>query len=317
MAALGAPFHEKQDGGSSLNGLGWDWESFPDAPSVMICTQDKFDTYCTFLAAWAVAKFLSLQDIERAAGVMLFISAGFSIGKPDVAALYLLKYRGKRLQAKNGDCPSRVLIPIDSEPRARSALSFWAEFFPQWNRRGEVFLDFGPSASYECLGRCDASTDWGCGGFFWTGGVLLGFRHEWSDAEREAAFVVVTESTGVFELFGAVYWFAYFDHRCLSKRVQLELDNKSAVSALESGWSNSARMGEAVRFIRGRCFTLNIHLRTRHIRGVVFNRIADHLSHNRVPDAVWAARDELGQDLVMLDVPAVSPATLSFPATPL
>jgi hypothetical protein len=308
MASVGASFHEKQDSGNALNALGWDWESFPNAPSVMICTEDKFLTYCSFLKTWAAAKMISLQDAERAAGIMLFISAGFSIGRPDVAAVHLLKFRAKALRKCRRTCPSTILVPIDLEPKARSALSFWAEFFPKWNRRCEVYLDFGPTVSWQKLGRCDASTDWGCGGFYLDDRVLLGFAHKWSQNERDLAFVKECESTGVFEVLGPVHWFSFFDQFCGSMRVQLELDSTAAVTSLEAGWSKTSPMQALVRLVRERCFVNAIHLRSRHIKGAIFNKIADHLSHNRISGAQCCAREELGIELVMQREPVYCPA---------
>ena len=68
--------------------------------------------------------------------------------------------------------------PLSAE--TKEALIFWARFFPRWSKRCEVFLDFGPCASWEVLGRVDASTDWGCGGFLWLRGAeeLFFFSHE-------------------------------------------------------------------------------------------------------------------------------------------
>jgi hypothetical protein len=275
---------------------------------MMICTEDKFLLYCSFLKAWNAAKMISLQDAERAAGIMLFISAGFSIGRPDVAAVHRLKFRAKELRKSTRTCPSTILVPIDLEPRARSALSFWAEFFPKWNRRCEVFLDFGPTAAWQKLGRCDASTEWGCGGFFLDDEVLLGFAHKWSQNERDLALVTERESTGVFEVLGPVHWLSFFDHFCGSKRVQLELDSTSAVTSLEAGWSKTTPMHALVRLVRERCFMNSIHLRSRHIKGAIFNKIADHLSHNRVLGAQCCAREELGRELVMREQPVYFPA---------
>ncbi len=46
---------------------------------------------------------------------------------------------------------------------------------------------FGPTASWQQLGRIDASTKWGCGGFIFDGSSMYGFMHRWDERERRLA----------------------------------------------------------------------------------------------------------------------------------
>ena len=135
---MGCSFHEVQDSGNQLNSTGWDWASCPNADSVMLCTEDKFSVYSAYLLVWARADGLIFRDIDKAIGILLFISAGFTIGKSDVAALAPMRRRGKIARRKFAGPPDEVFVPYD--PRAKASMSFWATHFPQWNRRCTVFL---------------------------------------------------------------------------------------------------------------------------------------------------------------------------------
>ena len=69
----------------------------------------------------------------------------------------------------------------------------------------------------------------------------------------------------------------------------VEMDNRESARAIEAGFSSCPRIMPSIRSIRMLCARSNICLRVRHILGVPFNTIADHLSHNRVLQAVEEA----------------------------
>jgi hypothetical protein len=155
------------------------------------------------------------------------------------------------------------------------------------------------------LGRCDASTEHGCGGFWLSsstevnpGPRLRGFSYAWSEEDRNYAFVAVRESTGVFEIMGAGKWFDEFAHRCSNSRLQFEMDNREAAKALEAGYSKTPKIMQEINRIRSMCVRLRINLRVHHILAE-FNSIGDLLSHDRINEAQCQAMEEFGVEMVL------------------
>ena len=178
-----------------------------------------------------------------------------------------------------------------------------------WPGECPMVQNFSPTAQWQQMGRIDASTDWGCGGFIYDGTTLHGFMHRWDAAERELAACRVRESTGVFEVLGAVYWLQLFGARCRAQRVQLEMDSDAGVQALTKAFSDRPAMLDCVAAARLLCADNFLCVRWRHVKGDVYNAIADHLSHGRWTAAVRTAKDELGLALTRAVGP-LSPPTL-------
>jgi hypothetical protein len=187
LKALGVPLHELQSNVTLLKGLGWMWDL---QRMRMICPLDKFTILCKELVRWASANSLSLLDIERACGVLLWLSAGFQIGRGEIAFLYAIRKAGKALHLRKGNRCSKRSIICPLSAGAREALRFWAVFFPVWDRECPIVQGFGPSASWQWRGQVDASTDWGCGGVIFSpdsSAPIMAFCHKWSEDERESA----------------------------------------------------------------------------------------------------------------------------------
>jgi hypothetical protein len=240
---------------------------------------------------------MNLQEVQMAAGFMQWLAVGFSIGKADVASLICFRTALERIQRARGGPSSS--IRGKAPPAVVASIAFWVVEFASWNRICPIVASFSPACSWEVLGRNDASTDWGCGGFFLHGDVLLAYARPWCDAERQRAFVTVRESTGVFELMGACHWIAIFGSRCAGRRLQLELDSASSVTGLESAYSNRPEALLLIQQFRRSCALHRVTLRVRHITDP-FNSIADHLSHGRIVAAACLALRELGLRLVMV-----------------
>jgi hypothetical protein len=100
------------------------------------------------------------------------------------------------------------------------------------------------------------------------------------------------ESTGVLEVHGAKILFERFARRCEGLRLELDLDNESTVWAISAGYSPVVAMMDAIKVIRALCVEFSITLRVRHILGARFNRIADALSKNNIPQARCEAQDQ-------------------------
>lgn len=299
--SLGIKFHEVQ-GPDYIEGLGWGWDL---KAMEMVCSPDKLDVILEWLHRWSTATNVSLFEVRRLVGLMNWVVAGFPVGKADVAPLVHMRTKGDRI-AKNHPRLKVEDIKLPFSARAKESVSFWLSTLSRWNGRCPIALDFGPVATWQKLGRVDASTDWGCGGFLVDGEEVLAFVHPWTPEERSAAFVKERMSTGALELLGAKYWFAYFGRRCADSRVQLEMDNRSATDGIQSGYSDKPFLLDSIRSVRVVCAELRINLRVCHILGVLFNQIADALSHNQVGVASDYAWTEFQRRLVLLPSSAMS-----------
>ena len=144
---------------------------------------------------------------------------------------------------------------------SRAALQFWATALPKWNRECPIVAGFTPVNSWEVLGRDDASTDWGCGGFIVLPRAvtpyLLYFTHEWSPEERCVAMRCERESTGLLELMGATRWLECFAPWCSRRRVQLEGDNPGlAGGVLPIALTPECRWGCVCSIVSPRAFVM-------------------------------------------------------------
>jgi hypothetical protein len=293
---VGLQLHERQ-GPFSFNGLGWDWDL---KAMTMVCPEVKRATFMRYLRQWADRPSplsMSLQEVQMAAGFMQWLSVGFSIGKADVASFICFRTALERIQRSRGGPSSS--IRGKAPPQVVASVAFWADSFASWDRTCPIVAGFSPACSFEVLGRNDASTEWGYGGFYLFGDVLLGYARPWTAAERQRAFVTIRESTGVFELMGACHWIATFGGHCTGRRLQLELDSASSVLGLESAYSRRPEALILIQQFRRSCASHRITLRVRHITDP-FNSIADHLSHGRIGAAACLALRELGLRLVMV-----------------
>jgi hypothetical protein len=138
---------------------------------------------------------------------------------------------------------SAPLIATLSLPaRERPLHAFWHKAFPVWDQSLPVFLAFGPVASWEFLGRFDASTEeFGCGGILWVPGApeLLAFSRKWSAEDKRFGFRQKVVSSGVMEALAALWWMRVFARYCDGKRVLLEGDSTCAVQAIRKAYSPS------------------------------------------------------------------------------
>lgn len=296
LFSVGLDLHEVQSG-TSIKGLGWRWDL---REMRMECLPDKFAVFSDLLREWSSRSPLrmSLPEVRAAVGFMVWLSAAFHAGVAGVAALVGTRTRlddVARRKKLSAEAVSQVLTG-----EAAETLLFWSEFFPKWDGSCPIFLGFTPVSTWEVLGQCDASTEWGCGGVLYDGEqTLLGFAREWTEDERRRAFVSDRESTGVLELLGAAEWMSKFGSFCEGKRVQLEMDNVSAVHALVKLFSPKPEMMVSVRRVRALMVSLNACVRVLHVRAR-FNALADLLSHNRLGDARCLAEEWFGVELQLL-----------------
>ena len=104
---------------------------------------------------------------------------------------------------------------------------------------------------------------------------------------------------GVMEGMAVVWWLSTYGDLCHGKRVLLETDSASVVFALDCCYSKRPAMMEVVVDVMSLCCKYHIVLRMRHVSGVVYNCIADRLSHNDPEQAKCLALIEFKLPLLL------------------
>ena len=244
--------------------------------------------------------------MDRCIGLLRWLSAGFTCGRSGLVWLthnrtaWNVDQSVHEQRVKHAKCPSayRGKLTVAS----RNVILFWSGFFPSWNRRCPIVKHFSPTATWELFGRVDASTDWGCGGFCFVPGapMLYYLTHKWSEPERDQAMVDVRESTTYFELLACQLWMELFSSRCTGKRVMLENDNVACVLGLNRSFSVIPALIPMISRVRSICAIDHIQLYVGHVIGILFNKIADSLSHNDFHQAQCAAQQEFGLQLQLV-----------------
>ena len=286
--AAGLVMHERQTG-THFKGLGWLWDT---VSMTMQCPEDKYIIVSKYVAEWCEVSTLSCEDWHKAVGILYWLTAGFRICRASVGVLVHDRTRAEALSVRLG-VPRHKAMMAKSKV-STSVFKMIKALLAGWNRLCPIVEGFTPTASWQYLGRVDASTEWGCGGVLLDAKMssLLGGNHAWSSAERAASFVVSRESTGVLEAMGALWWLEHFSSNCRGCRVLLELDNSATVLGLQGLYSATPSLMEVIEKIAMLCCRLHIELRVRHVHGEVFNRVADALSHDLIDRAcAWAKAD--------------------------
>jgi hypothetical protein len=279
--------------GKEFPGLGWNWDI---SKMTMTCPLDKHNIFNGYLVKWKSAKTLTLLDTERAVGLMSWGSAGLPMLSACVAPLIHMRSKLKRW-AKETKSSASLTLKVSKD--ARVALDFAHEIYSEWNRESPIVQGFGPTAMWDSLGRCDASPT-GCGGFLVDATSLRAFMHKWTQAEKDRAKVNECMSTTVLELMGAIHWASNFGPLTGASRVQLEMDCLPAVVDIQKAYSEKVAVMGCVSEFRLACARANMHLRTRHVLGEVYNRIADALSRDNLGQACRDAQEEFGLPLTLV-----------------
>ena len=141
----------------------------------------------------------------------------------------------------------------------------------------------------------------GVGGVFYdpASGILEGFVHQLTDEEQKEALREQTLSVPWIEILGAVLWMELYAGRCEASRVLLALDADTATQALARAFSADADMLQLIQRYRRKAAEFFVMLRVRSVVGEWANRVADHLSHFRVQDAIVLAWTMFGKELVV------------------
>lgn len=292
--AMRVPLHEWQVG-KRVKALGWWWWS---DVGVLVCEEKKLRRFLALVDEWKGKKLLPLSVVRRLAGKFQWLSVAHPQARSAAARWVHVRTIGDRRLRRSGGRPSSLRCKVSTG--AMATLTTWSVLLTDWDGKRKLFLEFGPVAAAEVLGRVDAATTvgHGCGGLclLREQGVLLGFSHVWSRQERERAFVLSRESSGVFEMLGAEWWFRKFESRVSGKRVLLEMDSEPAVMALDSWYSKKEEMMGCLDAVLRFTVLNEVVLRVRWISGVL-NDIADCLSHGRLARARWLAMQEFGMEL--------------------
>jgi hypothetical protein len=331
---MNMPLHEWQVG-RRIKAVGWEWWS---DEMVMVCPVEKHEKFSGQLVEWAERKGtkqrkrqqgglrlgrgetgkgvlkkvgeeerevveFTLEEVRRIVGKLLWMSAAFPQGKAGVAHWVHMRTAGERVLKAMGGRGRPRDVRCGATEGALVWVRMWAEVFPRWDRRRSIFMGFGPMADEEVLGRVDAATREGdgCGGVYFSvkDRVLLGFTHVWTGEERDRAFILSRESTGVLESFGMRMWFEKFGELVRGKRVLLESDSECLVKAVDRGYSKSVEMMGCVESVLKLSVELRVILRVRWVAGVL-NAVADRLSHGEIEEARCLALDQFGVPLLLV-----------------
>jgi hypothetical protein len=234
-AELGLPLHEPQQG-KTFTAVGWEWDA-SGKEQLMICPVKKHTLYTELTHRWAASPLLSIETLERLLGLVVFLSAGFRVARPDVTHLFGFLADKKREAA--GNHTPRTVDWIPKPRRVQAILVFWKTQLKVWNRKCVVVASFSPVAQHGCLEFVDAATKegHGYGAVFLDvlGTDFLAARGVWTAVEGESAQRAERKSTGELEVLGIVHWLRIFGPRCRNKRVLLLCDNMSACRGMATG----------------------------------------------------------------------------------
>ena len=201
---------------------------------------------------------------------MALCNAGFPVGRSHLAFLiHDLKKFQRLAQASSSRLPVWAQA-FALSGQSRAAIAFSHQSFPRWDKRIDVFLSFGPLASWEALGRFDASTTtFGCGGILWVPGApcLRAFYHKWSKEDERFGQGKEVVSSGVMEGLAALWWMRVFARHCCGKRLLLEGDNTATMQAIRKGYSPSPGLMKTVHRVCQSEARHRIVIRTRAILG--------------------------------------------------
>ena len=298
FADLGIPLHERNESPDRFKALGWWWDmSRNDRPPQMECDPKKFVFVKNLLLELYKRVEVAVKELESLVGILRWLSSGFQVGKPHLGFLVadLVGHREKHKKRWRQ-------LPIKLSDRAQSAIRFWAKVFPRWSGHSEVFQDFGPTASWQAIGRVDASTDWGCGGWLWVRGEpeAYGFAHQWTLKERARAKCEIRESTSMLEAMGVVMWFHRLGKRVRGLRLLLEGDNENVARGIARAYTPKPKLMNCILAACESIARLSICIRSRAVIGDPLNGVADHLSHNLCERAKELLKEEMGIPLLLM-----------------
>jgi hypothetical protein len=305
FARMGLDTHEEGSGTLCPAAMGWELDlDARDHPRgwrmIMTCPMDKWAFYCPRFSAWAMATHHSLDDLASAAGITAWLVAGLPMGLAYLPAIYAARTRAERSELSSTH-PGRLHL-ISSQ--AREGLQFFDRLLRDWDRTCPIISHFGPQAAAQRFGWVDAATlkSHGCGGILWDPAtrILLGFTHVWDEHERGLAECEQRESTGVLECIGIEIWLRVFAELCTALRTRLSTDNESAMLAWQNCYSPTPHMLSAIRTSRLAAGRHHVILDVTQVKGSVFNKIADALSHLCVADARRHARAAFGADVKLV-----------------
>ena len=310
---MGLQLHEVQDELTKFDGLGWQWYHLNQRPGnlgpgwMMRCSKKKYPVYLGLLKMWSGKTALNLKQIRQACGVLEFIRGGWPWAAVGLSPVYQLRTRGdeilrKRKQSKRQS--SSVVLQLSKE--ASTSLLFWCDRFEAWGKTGcamPVIAPFSPHTTWQYLIRVDASLK-GWGGFILyvptTDKTPDQENHVWCKASYgtwstqtlQQAKVVERESTLHLEALAAWMSLCKLAGECCSARVQLETDSANLKLTLDSGYTPTASQ-QIIKRIWLLIADQNLILRTEHIAGDQYNKIAHYLSHIDVDRAKLEAEKVL------------------------
>jgi hypothetical protein len=178
----------------------WVWDlTAVDDPPVMVCASDKFNYIKAKLKVWTASDRLTLKEYEKIVGILRWLSAGYRVGRAHLG--YLMAECTQHARAAETPSSRYVgppwLLSFAVGMMAKQAIGFWARFFPKWDGRCPVFLDFSSAPRLHGK-RSDVST---------TGPTGLGAAEAGSGSRVNLALMVIASWLSPHSLVSGSYLF--------------------------------------------------------------------------------------------------------------
>lgn len=243
LKRLGLPMHEHQLGTSGIHCLGWIINS---QSSTYSCPPERQQLVVSLLASWATKSSCSLKDLRSLTGLFYFISAGFAVGRPDLAAFFKLKTKAEATCRRLSKAADRVFVKLSAPVVA--SITFWNAFFPSWNGSAPFSALPSPCTSWHSIWRTDGSTSWGMGATNSATGEYI--SSPWTTREREHAMRSDRESAPFFELLAVLQAARSWAPSSVGCMILIEIDCMPAQQAIQAGFSSAQGMQLLLRNLR-------------------------------------------------------------------
>lgn len=203
---------------------------------------------------------VEVKSVEETNGLLNWVTVVVRPGRPFVARLYrLIGY------AKN-----KSLTRMRMEGETRLDLLWWKRFLPQYNGRS-FFLEQEWSEAEQMDLEVDAS-GWGAGGFWGRRWFSYQFKPEWA-----------RKSIAVREMIALFLACKAWDHLWTKKKITFKSDNTAVVFSINKMRAKNELLLKFIRELNLLQALHNFEVRVRWIPGAD-NRLADHLSRNRITE---------------------------------
>jgi hypothetical protein len=282
----------------------------------LILPLEKYTFYCNRFTLWASMDSLSLEDVESALGISMYLSEVVQCGSAYCAVLVALKARGRakwaRVSKEKGSIPADK-ITMHIQPQVKEFFLFWVPFLNSWNRIAPMMQRFGPRGDAQIRVWVDSSPGTtsnppGVGGVLFDPCLkrLLGYHWLFPEDQKDLFIKVLSsglkeKNAPVCEALGLAQVMLVFATYCYRKRLLVETDSETVMLAYRKAFSVCSGLRTPLRQTRLLCARSCICLRVRSmLRTFPPIRICDLLSRGQIADAKSLALQTFGVALHML-----------------